>query len=300
MRAAEAASLIATGLPVATDSTARLRLAALSDRLGNWAQMLSIANGWLRKRVARGETLPDAIIRFETQLMKGGLSKFDPANETQRDKAIRLCVEASLEELDPAERDRFAELAVLPEDQDVPLEIILGLWAETGALDEDETDDLVVRLDGFSLLQDLDLGKRTLRLHDNIAWYLRRPCVHGPGIGQMLRWPMGPASHEKPLWLGIPDPPSAGRRTGRNRRSAADRLCVDQGQAARLRRRRPVRGLSAGKPRCGGPSGGPGHCPVGPCPCRQSARVVVADFRTPRPSRRCDREHAGTSGPRRS
>jgi len=168
----EAAILIATGLPVTADPGARLRLSVLSGHLGNWAQMLSIANGWLRGRVARGESLPDAIVRFETRLEKGGLSAFDPKNETQRDKAIHLYVEASLADLDLSECARFAELAVLPEDQDVPLTTINDLWAETGGLDADETDDLVDRLAGLSLLQDLDLGRRTLRLHDNIAWYL--------------------------------------------------------------------------------------------------------------------------------
>ena len=40
-------------------------------------------------------------------------------------------------------------------------------------IDEDRTDDLVRRLDALSLLQSLDLGARTLRLHDNMIWYLR-------------------------------------------------------------------------------------------------------------------------------
>ena len=71
------------------------------------------------------------------------------------------------------EASRFAELAVLPEDEDVPLAVIEALWAETGRLDEDDADDLVMRLDGLSLLQSLDLGTRTLRLHDNMLWYLR-------------------------------------------------------------------------------------------------------------------------------
>ena len=43
--------------------------------------------------------------------------------------------------------------------------VIEALWAETGAFDEDRTDDLVRRLDALSLLQSLDLGARTLRLH---------------------------------------------------------------------------------------------------------------------------------------
>ena len=135
--------------------------------------MLAIANGWLRDRVARGEPLPDAIARFERRLDRDGPFVFDPRNETQRNKAIRLCIEASIQDLGVDEASRFAELAVLPEDEDVPLAVIEALWAQTGRLDEDDADDLVMRLGGLSLLQSLDLRRRTLRLHDNMLWYLR-------------------------------------------------------------------------------------------------------------------------------
>jgi WD40 repeat protein len=42
----------------------------------------------------------------------------------------------------------------------------------TGGFDEDATDDLVGRLHRLSLLQSLNLRDHTLRLHDNIVWYL--------------------------------------------------------------------------------------------------------------------------------
>ncbi len=173
MRAGEAAGLICAGLLRATDPAVAVRLAALTGHLGHWAQMLAIANGWLRERVRQHEPLSKAIDRFERRLAKDGPFVFDPKNETQRNKAIRLCIEASTLELDAGEAERFAELAVLPEDEDVPLDIVGALWAETGGLDEDAADDLVRRLDALSLLQSLDLGGRTLRLHDNILWYLR-------------------------------------------------------------------------------------------------------------------------------
>src|ERR1700730_13875566 len=64
MRAAEALSLISANLPGAATPAARIRLTALADRLGNWAQMLAITNGWMRVRVSLGETLGDAIARF--------------------------------------------------------------------------------------------------------------------------------------------------------------------------------------------------------------------------------------------
>jgi WD40 repeat protein len=173
MRAAEAARLITMNLPVAGEPGAGARLAQLAERLGNWAQMLAIANGWLRDRVEKRERLVDAITRFERRLAKDGPFVFDPENELQRNRAIRLCIEASVEDLDAAKAMRFGDLAILPEDEDVPLSVIEALWAETGGVDEDGTDDLVRRLDALSLLQSLDLGARTLRLHDNIIWYLR-------------------------------------------------------------------------------------------------------------------------------
>ncbi|MEO5338530.1 MAG: AMP-binding protein, partial [Magnetospirillum sp. WYHS-4] len=68
---------------------------------------------------------------------------------------------------------RLAELALLPEDEPTPLAIIEALWAETGGLDEFEADDLYQGFAAASLTQPLDLGARTLLLHDNMLWYLR-------------------------------------------------------------------------------------------------------------------------------
>jgi len=191
MRAAEGARLIAMNLPVAGEQGATAWLAQLAERLGNWAQMLAIANGWVRARVEKGERLADAIARFERRLTKDGPFVFDPKDETQRNRAIRLCIAASVDDLDAAEAKRFSELAILPEDENVPLSVIEALWVETGGIDEDETDDLVRRLDPLSLLQSLNLGDRTLRLHDNMIWYVtrqnrggglpHRPRCHGQG-----------------------------------------------------------------------------------------------------------------------
>jgi WD40 repeat protein len=173
MRAADAANLLGAWLPGAVEPASVVRLAALAKRLGYWAQMLAIANGWLRERVARGEPLLGAIAGFERRLKIDGPFVFDPRNETRRTKAIRICIEASMQDLAEDEASRFAELAVLPEDEGVPLAVVEALWAQTGRLDEDDSDDLVMRLDSLSLLQTLDLGNRTLRLHDNMLWYLR-------------------------------------------------------------------------------------------------------------------------------
>jgi hypothetical protein len=99
MRAEEATSLICVNLAGADNPTVRRRLAALAERLGFWAQMLGIANGWMREHVAAGEPLSDAVKPFERRLETRGLTAFDPHDEPQRNRAIRACVEASLEDL---------------------------------------------------------------------------------------------------------------------------------------------------------------------------------------------------------
>ncbi len=173
MRPEEALSLISANLPVAAAPAARGRLAGLAKRLGYWAQMLSIANGWMRDRVSAGETLGEAIDRFGQRLTKRGLAAFDPKDEVQRNRAIRACVEASLEDLDANELARLCELAIFPEDETIPLDIVAALWTEAGGIDDDDTDQLIERFDKLSLLQGLDRRACALWLHDNMIWYLR-------------------------------------------------------------------------------------------------------------------------------
>jgi hypothetical protein len=191
MRAAEAVSLISMNLPIAGEPGSSARLAVLADRLGNWAQMLSVANGWIRDRIDNGERLTDSIARFERRLARDGPFVFNAKDETQRNREIRLCIDASVEDLDTSDATRFGELAVLPEDERVPLGIVEALWGETGQLDEDDTDDLIRRLDRLSLLQNLDLGERTLR-HCQLKrpWYAPRVGGAAARVGELLCSPI--------------------------------------------------------------------------------------------------------------
>jgi hypothetical protein len=52
------------------------------------------------------------------------------------------------------------------EDVDLPLGTVEKLWAATGGLDDSATEELACLLEQLSLLRDLDLRRRTLRLHD--------------------------------------------------------------------------------------------------------------------------------------
>ena len=54
---------------------------------------------------------------------------FDPARDAlERDQAVAATVEASLELLDPDERQRYAELSIFPQDVPIPLERAAELW----------------------------------------------------------------------------------------------------------------------------------------------------------------------------
>ena len=79
----------------------------------------------------------------------------------------------SLELLSKNENARFTELAVFPEDVDVPLGVVSRLWGETGRLDEIDTEDLLRRLQSLSLLLSLDLDRRTFRFHDTVRHFLQ-------------------------------------------------------------------------------------------------------------------------------
>ena len=68
---------------------------------------------------------------------------------------------------------RFGELAVFPEDAEIPVGVVARLWKITGGLADFETEDGLIRLFDLSLLLDLDLGQRFFRLHDTTRHFLR-------------------------------------------------------------------------------------------------------------------------------
>ena len=174
MQAGEALSLLSAGLPPDQVARERANLAKLAARLGEWAQLLKIVNGFLRDRVVKAnEPLPVAIAGANRRLDAKGLVVFDPRDETDRAKAVARTIGVSLDLLSETERARFGELGVFPEDAEIPVGVVARLWAATGGLEDFETEDLLSRLFDLSLLLDLDLGQRFFRLHDTIRHFLR-------------------------------------------------------------------------------------------------------------------------------
>ena len=90
----------------------------------------------------------------------------------------------SLDLLSQADRERYGELAIFPEDVEIPLATLERLWGKTGGLDDFDTREICSRLNRFSLLWGYDANQRRIRLHDVVRKFLieqqgdRLPSIH--------------------------------------------------------------------------------------------------------------------------
>ena len=222
MQPGEAVQLLSSGLPTAA-FTARetLALRALVTRLGEWALLLKLANGVLRDRVGRGEALANALHSLNKALDKRGLTAFDAQNAQDRAKAVSATLRVSFELLQAEQYARYQELAVFPEDVNIPLATLQKLWGATGGLDEFDTEEVCRTLYQHSLLLNFDLATRTIRLHDVIRGYLQHEV--GPGLPALhahlldaygcTRWAELP--HDEPyLWDHLAEHLIGAQRSG--------------------------------------------------------------------------------------
>ncbi len=144
----------------------RAALRQLAARLGEWPLLLELANAQLRRRVDKGDTLASAIAHAEQRLQREGVTAFDMRHAEQRQEAVARTMQLSLDLLGPDEVAAFTQLAVFPEDADIPLAVAAALWQR----DAFEAEDLAQLLDDISLAR---FSPRTgaLRLHDLIRAY---------------------------------------------------------------------------------------------------------------------------------
>ena len=223
MRQKEAVQLLTAGLDRLAPSSAfdLLALEKLAARLGEWPLLLKLANGRLHRQMSGGKPLSDALVYLNRALDKHGLVAFDAANPLERDQAVRATLGASLELLNANESARYQELAVFPEDVDIPLDTVHTLWAATGGLDAFDTEERCQRLSDLSLLLRFDSLKRTIRLHDVIRSYLQHEV--GPGLPALhahlldafgcTRWAELP--HDEPyLWDHLAEHLIGAQRSG--------------------------------------------------------------------------------------
>jgi WD40 repeat protein len=169
MRQNEAVALLAGQLPAAEISV----LQELANRLGQWPLLLKLANGTLRDRVYKQQqTLPQALAYVNEALDRRGLTAFDAGNPSERNQAVSQTISMSLDLLDPTQRARYHELAIFPEDENIPLAALETLWSATGGFDDFDTEELVDHLRELSLLLHVDLSQRYARQHKVLHAYL--------------------------------------------------------------------------------------------------------------------------------
>ena len=183
MRQNEATELLAAGLN--HDGSLTRELTALGARVGEWPLLLGLVNSALRTRIENDKQSPrDAIDWVNKALTKRGLAYFDARNSDQRSEAVGRTIGVSLDLLSEQQRERYFELAIFPEDVEIPLSTLEKLWAKTGGFDEFDTEDLCSRLNSFSLLWSYDAERRRIRVHDVVRKFLieqqadRLPSIH--------------------------------------------------------------------------------------------------------------------------
>ena len=163
MRSDEALALLRYGLPPGQEKA----LYDLTARLGEWPVLLKLVNGLLRDRIVeKHEPFPAALAYVRRALDKKRLTAFD-ANE-----AVRKTIDVSLGLFNEEEQQRYAELAIFPEDVEIPIEIVQKLWEATAEFDEFDTQELCRRLHNLSLLLDVNLATQRIRLHDVFTTYI--------------------------------------------------------------------------------------------------------------------------------
>jgi hypothetical protein len=170
MATTEARGLLLSGL----DGVGEHVVAGLLKAAGRWPVLLALVNGAARSDVAHGADSGEALGDILAALILDGPTALDVSNPDDRSHAVSATLELSLSRLSAAERDRYQELAVFPEDVDVPLSVLGRYWAHTGQLTTIQVRRLCRRFDDLSLLAEyhLDTPPR-LRLHDVIRGYLR-------------------------------------------------------------------------------------------------------------------------------
>jgi WD40 repeat protein len=182
--------------------------ADLADRLANlagrWPVLLNLINGVLRRRTARGQLSQHAAAEIVDRLVTDGPVAFDPARPADRNQAVAATIAASLALLDATDQQRYLDLAIFPEDVDIPLDVLRLLWS--GCRIEALCEELV----GLGLIADhrLDPPGPRLVLHDVMRAYLqtRRSAPEQTEVHRRLTAAASellPASEETspPWWL---------------------------------------------------------------------------------------------------
>jgi len=161
MASSEAVSLLRFELPDGQDS----EIALLAAQLGEWPLLLKLVNRQLRELVKEGGlTFSKALQEIKSALDAEGFSAFDRDDPESRHAAASRTILVSVGRLPEKDRDLYFQLAVFPEDAEIPLGVLEGYWN----LSQFATRKLCRRLHDLSLLRDFGVKRGAIRLHDVI------------------------------------------------------------------------------------------------------------------------------------
>ena len=107
-----------------------------------------------------------------TGLNEEGLTAFDKENSESRSQAVEATLAVSLKALDEDECAHYFELAIFPEDIDIPLKVLEKLWNKTNNFSSYRVKRLCTKLYNMSLLQTYDTKNDSIKLHDVMREYL--------------------------------------------------------------------------------------------------------------------------------
>uniref|UniRef100_UPI0037045D38 DUF4062 domain-containing protein n=1 Tax=Candidatus Frankia nodulisporulans TaxID=2060052 RepID=UPI0037045D38 len=159
--------------PVVVDSALAEGAERLLAHTGRWPVLLSLVNRALVRYVRDGMSPARAVERVRRRMERRGPTGLDVTRAGQRAEAVEVTLAASLDLLTGHRLQRYLELAVFPEDVEVPRAILDVYWGRTGDLDPDEVDDLCQELADLSLVVTYRRAPAALLLQDVLRSYLR-------------------------------------------------------------------------------------------------------------------------------
>lgn len=145
----------------------------LAGKLWNWPLLLGLANGQLRKEVFQNKAslrtaLQKAIGLYENR----GLTAFDLKNPIDRNQAVGLALDISLEQLHKNDREILKLFAIFPENTKIPISALRSLIKRSTSFGNTDVDAYCSQFASASFIQQYDAENGTFRIHAAIQEYL--------------------------------------------------------------------------------------------------------------------------------
>ncbi len=180
MSDAQARALLTAGLPPLEETV----IAGLLAVTGRWPLLLRLASKILADYARAAPDAPAQGVALLNRLRAGGPAvvdevlgedwrTLDVGQPQQRERAVRATIEASTGLLSGDDAQRFAELGIFAEDENVPFSLVARLWHVTAGLDELRATQVCKRLAQLALVSLVGGPDGGIALHDVIRDFLR-------------------------------------------------------------------------------------------------------------------------------